>query len=590
MPRALTATVSTHTGHRTATSLYEAHGIWSPGVALMRRVNFGAKALLISLLFLLPLSITAYLAIKADHVHLQAAAKADSGVQAIEKFSPVLLGINQLRGAIRAKMGGYDKADATLNAARSKTDQALKGFAVYLKETGDPLGLQVEFEKLQAAWSKAEPTSKKTGDTGYGDVSKSIIPIMRKIGDESALVLDPEIDTFYLINALVVHAPALMEDLDQMWGWSVNALASGQMEDRNVKRYVVWQASAQLGIATIQDALERATKANSYIKAQMPLDKLEKIKAYRNQVQDPQKLMADNAQVATVYAQGEEAMNELFSLYDTGLVVLDHLVSKRVADHTFERNALVALVGVCTLLAAYIFICFYRVMNGGMALVSRHLNEVAQGDLRHLPNEPRGKDELAVVISDLRKAYESLHQLIRRVRHSARELHSTSGEIANASADLASRTESTAAALEQQSSAMEQIGSIVGNTAENAQSAARFAAENADVAEKSGQIIGQVVSTMHDIQNSSSRISDIIGVIDGIAFQTNILALNAAVEAARAGDAGRGFAVVASEVRSLAQRSAGAAREIKGLITTSVDLVESGTRVVQGAGATCRSW
>jgi methyl-accepting chemotaxis protein len=123
-------------------------------------------------------------------------------------------------------------------------------------------------------------------------------------------------------------------------------------------------------------------------------------------------------------------------------------------------------------------------------------------------------------------------------------------------------------------------------TSEQAQNAANFAADNATVAEKGGKVISVVVDTMRDIHTSSAKINDIIGVIDGIAFQTNILALNAAVEAARAGEAGRGFAVVASEVRSLAQRSAGAAREIKGLITTSVEKVESGTKVVEQAGET----
>lgn len=136
---------------------------------------------------------------------------------------------------------------------------------------------------------------------------------------------------------------------------------------------------------------------------------------------------------------------------------------------------------------------------------------------------------------------------------------------------------------------MEEIGSTVGNTAERATLAAKFAADNAAVAEKGGQVIGTVVQTMQNIHASSSKINDIIGVINGIAFQTNILALNAAVEAARAGEAGRGFAVVASEVRSLAQRSADAAREIKELISNSVDQISSGTAVVEQAGSTMRT-
>jgi methyl-accepting chemotaxis protein len=189
-----------------------------------------------------------------------------------------------------------------------------------------------------------------------------------------------------------------------------------------------------------------------------------------------------------------------------------------------------------------------------------------------------------MVILDLRLAYDSLHLLIQNVRHSAQELNTASDEIASASSDLSERTEAAAATLEEQAATMEQIGGMVGATAERALMAATFATDNADVAERGGKVFDEVVTTMREIQTSSSRINDIIGVIDGIAFQTNILALNAAVEAARAGEQGRGFAVVASEVRSLAKRSADAAREIKKLISSSVDKVKGGTQVVEEAG------
>ena len=178
----------------------------------------------------------------------------------------------------------------------------------------------------------------------------------------------------------------------------------------------------------------------------------------------------------------------------------------------------------------------------------------------------------------------ALHQLIRKVRHSARDLSFTSQEVSSASGDLSQRTESAASNLAEQASAMEEISSVVATSAERAGEAAHIAQENYQAAEQGGQVIGQVIHTMDEINSSSRKIGDIIGVIDGIAFQTNILALNAAVEAARAGEQGRGFAVVAGEVRALAQRSAEAAREIKTLITDSVEKVDSGAKVVEGAG------
>ncbi|GAA6142270.1 hypothetical protein NBRC116584_20880 [Hydrogenophaga sp. 5NK40-0174] len=179
-----------------------------------------------------------------------------------------------------------------------------------------------------------------------------------------------------------------------------------------------------------------------------------------------------------------------------------------------------------------------------------------------------------------------MQNAVSAVQASSSHIEAASREIASGNQDLSSRTEQAASSLQQTAASMEQINSTVRQSADAANQASQMAAANADVATRGGQVVSQVVSTMEEIHQSSQKINDIIGVIDGIAFQTNILALNAAVEAARAGEQGRGFAVVAGEVRSLAQRSAEAAKEIKGLIGASVEKVENGTRLVGEAGAT----
>jgi methyl-accepting chemotaxis protein len=283
-----------------------------------------------------------------------------------------------------------------------------------------------------------------------------------------------------------------------------------------------------------------------------------------------------------------QAINGQFALSQRLMTELEGVVSQRVQTMRAKELTSTLVLAAGLLLAAYFFFSFYLVSNGGLVLISRHLHEVSLGDLRQLPSQPLGNDEPAKVLLDLRLAYNALHMLIRKVRHSARALHAASGEISSASMELSARTEAAAANLEEQAAAMEEIGSTVGSTADRAQMASSFATENSHVAEKGGKVFDEVVLTMREIHTSSSKINDIIGVIDGIAFQTNILALNAAVEAARAGESGRGFAVVASEVRSLAGRSAEAAREIKRLIAASVDKVESGTRVVEEAGMTMK--
>ncbi|ALT76375.1 methyl-accepting chemotaxis protein [Paucibacter sp. KCTC 42545] len=197
-----------------------------------------------------------------------------------------------------------------------------------------------------------------------------------------------------------------------------------------------------------------------------------------------------------------------------------------------------------------------------------------------------GRNETSQLLQALEGMRLRLRDIVATVRSNAENVATGSGEIAQGNADLSQRTEEQASALEQTAATMDQLSSTVRNNADNAKQANQLALNASQVATRGGHVVGEVVETMKGINDSSKRISDIISVIDGIAFQTNILALNAAVEAARAGEQGRGFAVVASEVRSLAQRSAEAAKEIKNLINASVERVEQGTVLVDKAGET----
>jgi methyl-accepting chemotaxis protein len=249
------------------------------------------------------------------------------------------------------------------------------------------------------------------------------------------------------------------------------------------------------------------------------------------------------------------------------------------------RNVSIAAVTLGVLLALVIGFFLVRAIVVPLNEAIAVANAVASGDLTSTV-EVKSKDETGRLLQALKLMNENLVNLVGQVRSGTESISTGAKQIASGNADLSSRTEEQASSLEETASSMEELTSTVKQNAENAKQANQLAAGASGVALKGGQVVGQVVQTMSSINESSKKIVEIISVIDGIAFQTNILALNAAVEAARAGEQGRGFAVVATEVRTLAQRSAAAAKEIKTLIGDSVHKVEDGTKLVDEAGKT----
>ncbi|GAA4348270.1 methyl-accepting chemotaxis protein [Variovorax defluvii] len=260
------------------------------------------------------------------------------------------------------------------------------------------------------------------------------------------------------------------------------------------------------------------------------------------------------------------------------------------AEGTFRTSRLlmlaVAVVGLLASVGLGVLVArlLSRQLGGEPAYAADVVGRIAGGDLT-VGVEARAAGEGSVLHS-IKHMQDQLTEVVVRIKHSSDAIATASGQIASGNQDLSSRTEEQASSLQQTAASMEELTSTVKQNADNARQANQLAQSASEVAVKGGDVVSQVVDTMASIHASSKKIVDIIGVIDGIAFQTNILALNAAVEAARAGEQGRGFAVVAAEVRNLAQRSAGAAKEIKGLIDDSVGKVDAGTALVGEAGRT----
>ncbi|QGZ42882.1 HAMP domain-containing protein [Pseudoduganella flava] len=247
----------------------------------------------------------------------------------------------------------------------------------------------------------------------------------------------------------------------------------------------------------------------------------------------------------------------------------------------------VIVSALCAVAAGFVMVCVLRRLTRPVRDLARTMTQLAGGNADLSKRlKVRGNDELAVIGTGFNQFVAKIEQVLARVRDSADSVAAASGEISQGNLDLSGRTEQQASALQQTAASMEELTSTVRQNSENATQARELAANASDVATRGGAVVAQVVDTMAAINASSNKVVDIISVIDGIAFQTNILALNAAVEAARAGEQGRGFAVVASEVRNLAQRSASAAKEIKALIGDSVQQVERGSTLVHDAGTT----
>ncbi|WP_382152787.1 methyl-accepting chemotaxis protein [Hydrogenophaga sp. ANAO-22] len=263
-------------------------------------------------------------------------------------------------------------------------------------------------------------------------------------------------------------------------------------------------------------------------------------------------------------------------------------VSDKEAMASYWRTmyALWAMLAVATAaLGAGMYLLVRRNVSQPLAQLTAAVTTVAQGDLSQAFQSSRS-DEIGRLVREVESMRQRFLGMMRELRSATDSINTASVEIASGNQDLSARTEQAASNLQETAASMEQLTSTVRQSADAARQANQLAASAAEIAVRGGEVVGQVVTTMDEINHSSKKISDIIGVIDGIAFQTNILALNAAVEAARAGEQGRGFAVVAGEVRNLAQRSAQAAKEIKGLIGASVDKVETGSRLVADAGQT----
>lgn len=558
--------------------------LWNHGTNLMQRLHLPGKIALVAIpakltvLFLLCLFIT------EKSAQLQMVQQAAQGVTYADRILPALQ-------AAHAWHHTFAKGSVDTNAepARQAYEQGYR----HLAEIQQTLEKQLDthgawsavFDAHQVAIGNNNPD---IGATEAKTLAQSLSHLWDIVAKQAGLGMNANPDdtrildiTFKLLPEITLHSENLL-DLASSMPQSSEAIDPMQLrqlvaESALLSRDLEFAKEAASALAAngaydgLRPALSLAlTETDAYLAS------LEKIMA---------STLPSRADAVAAAQQGNSSLAAQYHAIKQGLSAVEQQLAVR-KRHLVKTLILVSSIILCSAaLVIFLSMGLYKAMDNGFKSLRQQLIQISMGNLRDDITSTR-KDEISDVVREINFMQESLRQTVRQVQTTSDAVVQASMEIARGTHDLSARSESAASALEESSAALEQTSSSVTHTAESAKQASDIAINNASVAQHGGVVMNEVVHTMERIQNSSRKIQDIIGVIDGIAFQTNLLALNAAVEAARAGEQGKGFAVVAGEVRALAQRSAAAANEIKALISHSVHDVEGGMVVVRSAGDT----
>lgn len=559
----------------------------SPIVKLMDHLKFKKKFILLDIFFILVATVLTYQLTTISLTAVDFSRKEILGMQYIKPLYAVLNTAQQYRNQTNAYLLGDTSEKNKISTTADNLDKAIQDVSTVDKQLSGPLESSAVFESLQKEWGNIKSTSLQlpaqqefTKNSKFID---NIVNFIVYIADTSNLTLDPDLDTYYLMDAYTVKLPILLEWVTQMRDLGANiklTTASAEQKEKFKVLSILIQSNSLPGI---KNDLEKILKANASLESKLKLPTKELVDSIVN-------LPHDNA--ADFVQKSQLVLSNANNLADPVGTSLSKLLQVRI-DKELKKlyiNLSIAIISIIILIL--LFIGLYISLIQAISALVGGADKLATGDLTS-EIKISSKDEVLKVAESFNRMRNTIASIISNaqtvideVKLSIASINLSAKEIATGNNDLSKRTEEQAAALEETSATVEELMVTVKHNAENAEHANVLAQSSSTVAQKGGNMMTQVVTTMNVINDDFKKVAEFNSVIDAIAFQTNILALNAAVEAACAGEQGRSFAVVANEVRNLSQRSATAAKEIRTLTTAIFARIDTGAKLVDETGKT----
>jgi methyl-accepting chemotaxis protein len=553
----------------------------SPGMALMGRLKYARKFGLISLIFMLPIVLLVYFFISEVNGGIRFAEKERHGVAYLKPLKVVLANMQQHRGMAAALLNGDASFGAKLDEKQKQLKDQIAAVDAVDRAHGEDLGTSAQWKHVEEEWdglrSRVAGLTPKDSFEQHTALIGKVIALMTTVADGSNLTLDPDLDSYYLMDAIVVRLPAMSETLGQARAVGSGAAARGGEPALEVRiRLSVMENGIRELMSAVGHSVETAGKTNPELGKRLAgdLETVSKVTEGFLHTMESQLVKAERISIdpKSYFAESTAVIDQAFKLYDTLLPELDGLLQARIDGYVMRRTLVLGFLAVVLALAFYLYAAFYTSVTRTVTSLNAATHAMSQGHL-DVRADASGKDELSHAAQNFNAMTDKLAQLISEVRSSADALSSASEEVSATAQSMSQASSEQAASVEETSASVEQMSASINQNAENAKVTNGMAENASTQANEGGRAVQETVSAMKTIAGK-------IGIIDDIAYQTNLLALNAAIEAARAGEQGKGFAVVAAEVRKLAERSQVAAQEIGELASSSVSKAEQAGKLL----------